>query len=208
LRRSQREMPSGTNVGMGDTCASKIERADQRGGGMAFPGLSVFRSRAQLPVRLSHFPEDRSRGWRHKDFHRVRKSSPSAVTVLRRSLLFPRSSKGEQSALYQVPSGSKSSSSGCATGLACWKALRSAIRVQVPSLLTLIIPFGTFGTPWEQPAPANNAYRVLPTKATSATPLIRGLGTGWVWLEGRFSTTEVTTPAGLIFTMLAVIPPV
>ena len=58
--------------------------------------------------------------------------------------------------LYQVPSGSKSSSSGSATGLAAWKALRFAISFQLPFLPTLKTPFGTSGTPCEQPAPARS----------------------------------------------------
>ena len=58
--------------------------------------------------------------------------------------------------LYQVPSGSKSSSSGLATGCASWNALRFASSDHVPLGPTLITPFGTFGTPCEQPAPASS----------------------------------------------------
>ena len=49
--------------------------------------------------------------------------------------------------LYQVPSGSKSSGSGCATGCFFWKALRFAISFQVPYRPTLMTPLGTPGTP-------------------------------------------------------------
>src|SRR2546423_652759 len=53
--------------------------------------------------------------------------------------------------LYHVPSGSKSSSSGFATGFAAWKALRSAITCHAPPGPTLITPLGTSGTPCEHP---------------------------------------------------------
>ena len=58
--------------------------------------------------------------------------------------------------LYQVPSGSKSSSSGLATGCAFWNALRFATSSHEPFGLTWITPFGTLGTPCEQPAPASS----------------------------------------------------
>ena len=63
----------------------------------------------------------------------------------------------ERGMLYQVPSGSKSSSSGLATGCAFWNALRFAIIFHVPLRPTWITPFGTWGTPCEQPAPASSA---------------------------------------------------
>ena len=59
--------------------------------------------------------------------------------------------------LNHVPSGSKSSGSGWATGCAFWKALRFAISVHVPPGPTLMTPFGTVGTPCEQPAPDSRA---------------------------------------------------
>ena len=59
--------------------------------------------------------------------------------------------------LYHVPSGSKSSGSGLATGCAAWKALRFAISFHLPCWPTLMTPFGTVGTPCEQPAPDSRA---------------------------------------------------
>ena len=59
--------------------------------------------------------------------------------------------------LYHVPSGSKSSGSGLATGFAGWNALRSAISYHDPLRSTLMTPFGTSGTPCEQPAPPSSA---------------------------------------------------
>src|SRR6266404_269156 len=112
--------------------------------------------------------------------------------------------------LYQDPSGSKSLSvlplvgSGCATGKAIRNALRLAIKSRLPSALTRITPFGiagTCGTPCEQPAPPSKTYRVLPIKATSAAPLIRLPVCGLDWLDGRLSTTVVTTPLALILEM-------
>ncbi len=73
--------------------------------------------------------------------------------------------------LYQVPSGSKSSSSGFATGCVLRNALRFAIGVVVPFEFTRRIALSASACPWEQPAPASSAYSVLPMKATSATPL-------------------------------------
>ena len=55
--------------------------------------------------------------------------------------------------LYHVPSGSKSATSGFATGCDLWKALRFAIRLHLPPWCTRITPLGTFRTPCEQPAP-------------------------------------------------------
>ncbi len=62
-----------------------------------------------------------------------------------------------ESMLNHEPSGSKSSSSGCATGWLRWYALRSATSVQLWSGLTRTTPFGMDGTPCEQPAPASKA---------------------------------------------------
>src|ERR1700757_1980447 len=99
--------------------------------------------------------------------------------------------------LYHVPSGSKSPSSGFATGFAAWNALRSAIIVQLlPS--TRNTPFGTVGTPCEQPAPARSPYSWLPMKATLETPLTRFPRATLVSLDGSESTTVETAPAGLI----------
>ena len=61
--------------------------------------------------------------------------------------------------LYQVPSGSKSSSSGLATGFAWMNALRSAMSYHLPSRWTLKTPLGTVGTPCEHPAPPSSPYR-------------------------------------------------
>jgi hypothetical protein len=58
--------------------------------------------------------------------------------------------------LYQVPSGSKSSSSGLATGCEAWNALRFAIIVHELPGPTRKTPLGTVGTPCEQPAPASS----------------------------------------------------
>src|SRR6267154_1691542 len=100
--------------------------------------------------------------------------------------------------LYQVPSGSKSSGSALATGFAAWKALRFASSDHVPPAPTWITPFGTVGTPCEQPAPASSAYRCSPTNATLETPLTRLPSAALVWLDGNAPTTAETTPAGLI----------
>src|SRR3954454_24942955 len=101
--------------------------------------------------------------------------------------------------LYHVPSRSKSSTSGLATGFAARNALRSAISDHVPSELTRMTPFGTVGTPCEQPAPASRAYSLSPMKATLETPLTRLAIARLVWLEGRASTTVVTTLSLLTF---------
>src|ERR1051326_6096763 len=107
--------------------------------------------------------------------------------------------------LYHVPSGSKSSSSGAATGCVFTHALRSAITFQEPLLFTFATPFGTDGTPCEQPAPTSNAYISLPTKATSATPETRLPSAALVWLEGKLSATVVLTPWALIFEILPLV---
>src|SRR5262245_1108058 len=80
-------------------------------------------------------------------------------------------------------------------------SLRFAIIVQDPFEATRITPFGTAATPCEQPAPASTAYIWLPTKATSATPLISGPTPGAVWLEGSPLAKVVRTPAGDTFEM-------
>ena len=98
--------------------------------------------------------------------------------------------------LYHVPSGSKSSWSGSATGCAAWNALRFAISDQVPSWPTRMTPLGTSGTPCEQPAPASSAYSWWPMNATLETPLTRLPMAALVWLEGSPITTVVTTPPG------------
>ena len=59
--------------------------------------------------------------------------------------------------LYHVPSGSKSSGSGWATGCAFWNALRFAISFHLPWWPTLMTPFGTVGTPCAQRAPDSSA---------------------------------------------------
>src|SRR5215469_517308 len=102
--------------------------------------------------------------------------------------------------LYHVPSGSKSpviGSVGLATGCACWNALRFAIIVQLRSGFTRMTPLGMLGTPCEQPAPAKIAYSVLPTNATSATPLANGSAT----LDGNPSTNVSTWPLASILEM-------
>src|SRR5581483_3182430 len=109
--------------------------------------------------------------------------------------------------LYQVPSGSKSSSSGRATGFALTNALRSAICVVDPSSFTRRIPLSACRNPCEQPAPDSSAYSVCPTNATSATPLVRPPESGDVELDGSPVATGVTAPCGPILTMLAVKPP-
>src|SRR5262249_46480475 len=94
--------------------------------------------------------------------------------------------------LYQVPSGSKSSGSGLATGLLFWKALRLAMVVVEPSALTRKMVLSVSASPCEQPAPASNPYSVSPTNFTSETPLTRLPSNGLVWLDGRPSATVVT----------------
>src|SRR3954453_608989 len=101
--------------------------------------------------------------------------------------------------LNHVPSGSKSSSSGLATGCERWNALRLAIIVQWPPLPMRITPLGMPGTPWEQPAPASSPYIVWPTKATLETPVTRLPRAGLVWLDGRPRTTWVTWPLRVTF---------
>src|SRR3981189_861965 len=73
--------------------------------------------------------------------------------------------------LYHVPSGSKSPGLGCATGCDFRKALRSATMLQVPFGNILRIALVVSPSPGDHPAPAVNAYIVLPMNATSATPL-------------------------------------
>src|ERR1700752_3804314 len=58
-----------------------------------------------------------------------------------------------------------------------------------------IKPFGTLGTPCEQPAPARIAYRRRPMNAISATPLTREPRAALVWLDGSPSTTVVRLPS-------------
>src|SRR5690349_3804545 len=99
--------------------------------------------------------------------------------------------------LNQVPSGSKSSASGWATGCVRWKRLRFAISDQLPWWPTRMTPLGTLGTPCEHPAPASSAYRWWPTKATLETPLTRLPSAGAVWLDGSPRTTTERTPAGV-----------
>src|SRR6266851_9780692 len=110
--------------------------------------------------------------------------------------------------LYHVPSGSKSSGSGFLTGCVFRKADRLAIIVVVPSAFTRSTALSVPASPWEQPAPANIAYSVLPTKATSATPLFKPPKAGEVWVEGNLSATLVRVPSGLILEIRAVNPPV
>jgi len=99
--------------------------------------------------------------------------------------------------LNQVPSGSKSAASGCATGCVRWKRLRFAISDQLPSRCTRMTPLGTLGTPCEQPAPASSAYRWWLTNATLETPLTRLPSAGLVWLDGSPRATTERTPAGV-----------
>jgi hypothetical protein len=95
---------------------------------------------------------------------------------------------------YQVPSGSKSSGSGWATGCAFWNALRFAISFHRPCRPTLITPFGTPGRPCEQPAPDSSAYSRRPMNATADTPLTTPPTALLARLEGSASTTVDTTP--------------
>ena len=97
--------------------------------------------------------------------------------------------------LYHVPSGSKSSSSGFATGCALMKSLRSATCVVVPLGFTRRTALSTVAFPCEQPAPVSSAYIVLPMNATSATPLWKFRG-GADWSDGRPPTTVDRTPPG------------
>src|SRR6267154_5656025 len=110
--------------------------------------------------------------------------------------------------LYHVPSGSKSASSGFLTGCRFWNTDRSAIIVVLPSVFTRSTPLSVPARPCEQPAPAKIAYSVLPTKATSATPLTKLPWLAIVWLEGKLSTTVVTFPSAPIFEIRPVNPPV
>ena len=59
--------------------------------------------------------------------------------------------------LYQVPSGSKSSSSGLATGCDFWNALRFATSLPRPVRPDVDHAVRHVGTPCEQPAPASSA---------------------------------------------------
>jgi len=68
----------------------------------------------------------------------------------------------------------------------------------------LLVP----ASPCEHPAPASIPYSVSPMNATSATPLTSPPDKGLVWLDGKCSTTGVTTPAALIFEMREVKAPV
>src|SRR5262249_38205698 len=99
--------------------------------------------------------------------------------------------------LYQIPSGSKSSGSGVATGWLAWNPLRLAISDQVPPGPTLITPLGTEGTPCAQPAPASSAYSWLPMKATLDTPSTTLPAVGAVLVVGSALTPVATTPLGL-----------
>src|ERR1700682_3698389 len=110
--------------------------------------------------------------------------------------------------LYHVPSGSKSSGWGLATGWLFWNVDRLATVVVLPSAFTRSTPLRVLASPWEQPAPAKSAYSVLPMNATSATPLTRLPWFAGVWSEGRLSATVVTVLSGAIFEIRAVNPPV
>ncbi len=101
--------------------------------------------------------------------------------------------------LNHVPSGSKSSASGLATGCAAWNALRFAIILHVPFFRTRITPFGMFGTPCQQPAPARSAYSLWPRNPTLETPLTRLPVAAVVWLDGSPLTTVFRTPLGVTF---------
>src|SRR5690242_4457049 len=96
--------------------------------------------------------------------------------------------------LYQVPSGSKSSASGCATGCAFWNELRSATRIGLPVALRRKTPFTVLSTPCEQPLPAVSTYIVPPIQSMSAGPLVRLPVAAVVWLDGKRSVTVVRTP--------------
>src|SRR5579863_4885443 len=109
----------------------------------------------------------------------------------------------------KVPSGSKSSGDGLATGLLARNVLRSASIVHVPlTTSTSITPLGVPETPWEQPAPASKAYIVDPTKAISATPLTSDPCALLVWLDGRLSTIVDRACNSPMREMRAVLPPV
>jgi len=109
--------------------------------------------------------------------------------------------------LYQVPSGSKSSGSGFATGCALMKALRFATCVVVPFAFTRRIELSVPRSPCEQPAPDWSAYSVCPMNSTSATPLVKAPDSGDVELDGSPVATGETVPFGATATMLAVKPP-
>ncbi len=87
------------------------------------------------------------------------------------------------------------------------KALRSAIGVTVPSVLTRKTLLTVPARPCEQPAAASRPYRVPPMNFTSETPLTRLPEAALVWLDGRPSTTVLRTPAGLTLEIRAVKPP-
>src|SRR5437868_6784770 len=86
--------------------------------------------------------------------------------------------------LYHVPSGSKSSGSGLATGWVFWKRLRLATKVVWSLESTRITPLFVPASPCEHPAPASSPYSLPSTKATSATPLTK-LPIPWVGLARR-----------------------
>src|SRR6187397_1525891 len=107
--------------------------------------------------------------------------------------------------LYQVPSGSKSPSSGFAAGFAIRYSLRLAIIDQDPLAATFTIPLGTVDMPCEHPAPASSAYKVLPTNSTSETPSTSPPMISLAWLEGNWSVTVVLTPLTSIFEILPLV---
>src|SRR5678816_3085083 len=103
---------------------------------------------------------------------------------------------------HHVPSGSKSSGSGLATGWVFWNALRFATSVAAPVELMRTTALSRPRTPCEQPAPPISAYMVLPMNAMSATPLVSAPVCALVWLDGSLLVTVVRTPCGVIFEIL------
>src|SRR6476469_10400646 len=106
--------------------------------------------------------------------------------------------------LYQLPSGSKSSASGCATGCARSHLLRFASILSFPFSFTRLRLDGSSGCPCEQPTPIIT-YILLSENAMSAGP-----STAPVWLraDGSPSATVVRLPAIVTREIRPVNPPV